>query len=117
MLRTRGFTVVAEPAGVPNAKLRISGYGIERVLFAKSLSSAVADAPLDGGVALMVCAAADAACPPVPEVGYRARLPYDDPRHADGTAREAAAYRAASDRIEAEMRWLAHEVAQQLRGG
>ena len=108
VLRERGFRVEADTADA-NPRLRVRGHGIERELYAKPLGEAVAGVPLRGGVALMVCAAADAACPPVPQVGYRARLPFADPRHADGTPGEAAAYRAASDRIEAEMRWLVRE--------
>jgi len=42
--------------------------------------------------AVMVCSQADEACPVVPGADLRIAIPYDDPKSADGSDREAVAY-------------------------
>jgi len=65
--------------------------------------------------ALMVCAEADAACPVVPGAAARFSLPYIDPKRADNTPEEAAAYDATCAEIAREMVYLMDEVKQQLQ--
>lgn len=48
--------------------------------------------PSQAFLAVMVCSAADAACPTVRGAGRRLTLPYEDPKAADGTPGETAAY-------------------------
>ena len=48
--------------------------------------------PRSGFVAIMTCSAADEACPAVPGALLRIVTPYDDPKLADDTPEEAAAY-------------------------
>ncbi len=57
-------------------------------------------------VALMVCSEADQGCPWVEGAVGRYSLPYRDPKYADGTPDEAAAYDEASRTIASEMAWL-----------
>lgn len=53
--------------------------------------------------AIMTCSEADQACPTVPGTDLRVALPYRDPKYADGTDREAAAYDQACSDISREM--------------
>lgn len=62
--------------------------------------------PQDGFAALMVCSDADQGCPWVEGAEARFSLPYTDPKHADGSPSEAAAYDEASRIIAGEMAWL-----------
>lgn len=112
-LRARGFAVDEGPA-LANPRVAVSGFGVSLTLWSKGVAEAVSGAGAGGTVALMVCAAADASCPAVPRAVYRARLPFADPKSADGTDAEADAYRATSELVEAEMRYVAREVSAAL---
>jgi arsenate reductase len=48
--------------------------------------------PTSDFCAVMTCSAADEACPSVPGAALRLAIPYDDPKVADGTPKEAATY-------------------------
>lgn len=70
-------------------------------LFSKLFSDA--SNPTTDFAAVMTCTEADAACPFVPGAVLRVALPFVDPKHADGSAGEAAAYDAASMLIATEL--------------
>ncbi|MCB9744898.1 MAG: protein-tyrosine-phosphatase [Alphaproteobacteria bacterium] len=67
--------------------------------------------PQEGFAAVMVCSAADAACPYVEGADLRIALPYLDPKVSDGTPEEAASYRAKGEEIGREMAWMMHLAA------
>jgi len=71
-------------------------------------SKVYADAanPTGGFAALFICAEADAACPFVAGAEARFSLQYLDPKYADGTPNEPAAYDLASQTIAGEMAWV-----------
>lgn len=56
--------------------------------------------------AIMTCSDADEHCPFVPGADFRQSLPFDDPKQADGTAREALEYDERCRQIASEMVWL-----------
>jgi arsenate reductase len=61
--------------------------------------------PRSGFAAVMTCSEADAACPVVIGASARIALPYQDPRTADGTPQEVAAYDACCAEIAREILW------------
>jgi protein-tyrosine-phosphatase len=63
-----------------------------------------------GFAAIMTCSDADEACPLVLGAALRARLPYDDPKVADGTAEEVSQYDARCLQIASEMLYLFSQV-------
>ena len=54
----------------------------------------------------MTCGAANQSCPVVPGAALRVATPYEDPKSADGTPGEAAAYDARCRQIAIEMFFL-----------
>lgn len=68
--------------------------------------------PKEGFVAVMTCSEADQECPLVPGAALRVSLPYEDPKVADGTAKESARYDERSRQIATEMLYLFAKVAQ-----
>ncbi len=110
VLAARGFVVSADYR-LANPRVAVSGHGINCVLWSKSVEEAISQvASPRGAVALMVCAAADNACPMVAGASYRSRLPYDDPKIYDDTLQEAQAYLQTSNEIEAEMMWMVRQL-------
>ncbi|MCU0304373.1 MAG: hypothetical protein MUC56_09990 [Thermoanaerobaculales bacterium] len=67
--------------------------------------------PATGFAAVMTCSAADAACPLVHGAAARFAIPYDDPREADGSEGEAAAYDERCRQIAREMLYVLARVA------
>ncbi len=53
--------------------------------------------------AIMTCTDADEACPFVPGANFRLSLPFDDPKHFDGSPQQDEKYRERSRQIAAEM--------------
>lgn len=68
--------------------------------------------PAEGFVAVMTCSEADEACPVVLGAALRAPLWYEDPKVADGTPEEAAAYDERCLQIATEMLYLFSRIAQ-----
>jgi arsenate reductase len=85
-----GFRIEPESGG-DNPVQRVHGLG-GAMLRCWSKRCTDAAIPRTGLVAIMTCAAADAACPTVPGAVLRVPLVHDDPKLADGTPGEAAAY-------------------------
>lgn len=56
--------------------------------------------------AVMVCSAADEACPFVPGAAIRISLPFEDPKRFDGTDQAQAGYLQASREIGSELTWV-----------
>lgn len=63
---------------------------------------------------LMCCAQAEESCPFVPGTELRISLNYQDPKRADGTANEAAAYHNCLILIGSEINYILSEVKKQL---
>lgn len=73
-----------------------------------------ASIPNEKLVAVMTCTDAEQNCPFVPGTELRLGLPYEDPRHHDGTASAAAAYDKTRDHIAREMLFVFDQVKKQL---
>lgn len=104
--------------------LRRAGFGVERTtedanaiyhvrysdkLPAATCFSKVFDQPPNPTgefCAIMVCSDADRSCPVVSGAAARVSLPYDDPKRADGTSDEAAAYDERCAQIAREMLYV-----------
>jgi hypothetical protein len=67
--------------------------------------------PTEGFAAIMTCSEADAACPVVLGAALRAPIRYEDPKVADGTSEETAAYDERCFQIATEMLYLFSRVA------
>jgi len=67
--------------------------------------------PTEGFAAIMTCSAADAACPIVFGAEERIAIPFDDPKEADGTEREAEIYDERCRQIAKEMLFVFSSVA------
>lgn len=62
--------------------------------------------PQDGFCAVLTCSTADRECPVIPSADRRVLVPYEDPKSADGTDREAEVYDERCREICREMVWL-----------
>lgn len=90
-VRRGGFAVATRDEGDnPRWRLRFDRDAEPIVAFSKTITDAAN--PNEGFCAVMVCSDADAACPTVAGADLRLALPYEDPRHADGTLEEIDAY-------------------------
>lgn len=69
--------------------------------------------PKENFLAVMVCEEADAECPFVPGAKVRFSLPYQDPKHSDGSNKEAEVYSESFKNISLEMNYLAEQIAEQ----
>lgn len=100
-LERAGFGVERGPGENPRVRVRCgeADPGVE--CFSKLVDEA--PNPDAGFVAVMTCASAEAACPIVPGARARVSLRYEDPKAADGTAREAEAYNERCAQIAREM--------------
>lgn len=67
--------------------------------------------PAEGFAAIMTCSEADAACPIVAGAALRVPIRYEDPKVADGTSDETAAYDERCLQIATEMLYLFSRVA------
>ena len=62
--------------------------------------------PQHGFCAVLTCSSADRECPVIPSADRRVLVPYEDPKSADGTDREAEVYDERCREICREMVWL-----------
>ncbi|MBL8815911.1 MAG: protein-tyrosine-phosphatase [Planctomyces sp.] len=67
--------------------------------------------PSTGFIAIMTCSQADRACPVVDGCEHRVSVPFEDPKVADGTAIEAAAYDERCAQIATEMLYMMSRVS------
>ena len=68
--------------------------------------------PQDGFCAVLTCSTADRECPVIPSADRRVLVPYEDPKSADGTEREAEVYDERCREICREMVWLFARVSE-----
>lgn len=71
--------------------------------------------PRTGFCAVMNCSEADSACPHVPGAELRVSLPYEDPKHFDGTTEEAKQYDERCRQIAREMAYLFAQVKENIK--
>ena len=109
-LARAGFHVAAAADGPnPAYTVRFSDQVEAMVCFSKVYDQA--PNPSGGFCAVMTCSAADEACPVVRGASERIAIPYDDPKEADGTARERAVYDERCRQIAREMLYALSLVA------
>ncbi len=108
-LERAGFAMQQEKGDNPVCAVRWSENGISTHCYSKLIEDAFDNT--DPFIAVMTCADADANCPHVPEADQRIRLLYNDPKQADGTAREQEVYDERCWQIATEMFWLMEEIA------
>lgn len=106
-----GFAV--HQAGSGDNPIYRVGY-LDRGSFMECFSKKFSDPPNPNAdfCAVMVCSQADAACPFVPGATLRIAIPYDDPKSADGSEREAMAYDERCAQIAREMLFVFASVRQ-----
>lgn len=85
-----GFLV--ENPGGDNPRYQVSFDELGPILECFSKTYDDPSNPSEGFAAIMTCSDADAACPVVRGAAFRAAIQYQDPKVADGTPRESAAY-------------------------
>lgn len=103
-LREAGFEIDCGEGENPRYRVAWSADAPPLVMFSKRFDDAE-NAAAGDFAAVMTCAEADAACPFVPGARTRIALRYDDPKVADDTPGERAAYAARCRQIAAEMLW------------
>ena len=99
-----GFLVRTRGGENPRYRVRFSDDAPALECFSKTYDDAFN--PARGFAAIMTCSDADEACPVVLGAALRARLPYDDPKVADGTPDETLQYDARCMQIATEMLYL-----------
>jgi len=104
-----GFAV-ENPGGVnPHYQVTFDDGGPAMECFSKTYTDPFN--PAEGFAAIMTCSDADEACPVVAGAAIRAPIRYEDPKVADGTSRETAAYDERCLQIATEMLYLFSRVA------
>jgi arsenate reductase len=106
-LERAGFRIdVAESSSDANPRyaVRFADDAMPMTAFSKRFDHAAN--PSEEFAAVMVCTDADEACPFVPGAADRFAIPYEDPKIADGTPREADAYDERCRQIAREMLYL-----------
>lgn len=107
-LQRAGFDIASDGA-MPNPRYRLSAQGeVLAVLYSKLYDDP--QNPAEGFLALMTCSEADENCPFIPGAVRRMPLRYEDPKHADGTEGETAAYDRCSRLIASEIAYIFHKV-------
>lgn len=109
-MRRAGF-VIEDGASDDNPRYEIS-FGPEApVMIAFSKTWDDPGNPSEDFAAIMTCTQADEACPYVRGASLRIAVPFEDPKQADGTPDEAAAYDERARQIAVEMLYLFRSVA------
>lgn len=102
----RAGVQIEEPTPGANPVYRVRTHPAVGVLECRSKLLGDPALPATGFIAVATCSTADAACPVVPGASLRARITYEDPKSADDTPTEAAAYDACCAQIAREMLYL-----------
>lgn len=108
-IRQTGFVLEERGGDNPRYQVRFDAAGPAMECFSKMYDDPVN--PSEGFAAVMTCSEADEACPVVSGAALRAPIRYDDPKVADGTPKEAAAYDERCRQIATEMLYLFSRVA------
>lgn len=103
-LERAGFAVLNPGGENPRYRFSFGEAGGDTVCFSKAYDDPFN--PKEGFVAIMTCSDADEACPVVPGAALRVTIRYDDPKIADGTPSETAAYDERCRQIATEMLYL-----------
>lgn len=114
-LRRCGFGIEQETMEAnPRYLLRAGAGEAGMLMFSKRFDDH--SNPESGFGAVMVCTDADEACPFVPGAEARFSLPFEDPKHADGSLMEAAVYDERCRQVAVEM-FFAAKLAAGIVGG
>lgn len=108
-MQRAGFAIENPGGQNPHYLVRFAETGPSMECFSKSYDDPAN--PGEGFAAIMTCSEADEACPVVLGAALRLPLRYDDPKVADGTSEEAAAYDERCLQIATEMLYLFSRVA------
>jgi arsenate reductase len=108
-MKKAGFVIENPGGGNPRYRVTFDESGPVMECFSKTYDDPVN--PVEGFVAIMTCAEADEACPVVRGAALRAPIRYADPKVADGTPEEVAAYDERCLQIATEMLYLFSRVA------
>ena len=103
-LRKAGFAMQNPGGDNPRYEVSFGEEGPVMECFSKRYDDPVN--PSEGFAAIMTCADADEACPVVHGAALRAPIRYEDPKVADGTSNETAAYDRRCLQIACEMLYL-----------
>lgn len=103
-LKRAGFTVENPGGENPRYKVFYNEQEEPWVCFSKTFDAEAN--PTRDFVAVMTCTDADENCPVVPGSDFRITIPYDDPKHADGTPYEAQTYDERCRQIATEMYYM-----------
>jgi arsenate reductase len=97
----------------PIYRLKFDSAKRELILYSK-LFTEITDS-LPAFASLMCCSQAEETCPYVPGTELRIALNYEDPKHADGTESEAAAYHECLMKIGSEINYIFSKVAKRIK--
>jgi arsenate reductase len=107
-LERAGFKI--EKPGGKNPKYRVVFEPNDEPIFAYSKLYDAPENPQDSFIAVMVCGHADENCPFIPNAQKRFAVTFDDPKVADDTLEEAAAYDAKIIEIGAQLFYLFNSI-------
>ncbi|MCX7632333.1 MAG: hypothetical protein N2Z22_03260 [Turneriella sp.] len=102
-LRGLGFAMEKISEG-ENPRYRVAAGDLVAEFFSKKFDDP--PNPKAQFAAVMVCSSADAGCPFVPGADVRIRLPFEDPKDADGTPQAEEVYRTRALEIGRTLAWL-----------
>jgi arsenate reductase len=107
-LRRAGFQIVEDTGENPHYEVRYADDADPILAYSKLYDSP--ENPQDSFIAVMVCGHADENCPFIPNAQKRFAVTFDDPKVADDTLEEAAAYDAKIIEIGAQLFYLFNSI-------
>ncbi|HAA16426.1 MAG TPA: protein-tyrosine-phosphatase [Cytophagales bacterium] len=108
-MQRAGFSITNPGGTNPMYQVRWAADADPMLCFSKRYDDVTI--PYSNTVAVMTCSDADKNCPLIPGVDLRVSLPFVDPKAADGTPAEAAAYDERAFQIATEMTYLMQQIA------
>jgi arsenate reductase len=107
-LRRAGFQIVEDTGENPHYEVRYADDADPILAYSKLYDAP--ENPQDSFIAIMVCSHADENCPFIPNAEKRFAATFDDPKVADDTLEEAAAYDAKIIEIGAQLFYLFNSI-------
>jgi arsenate reductase len=107
-LRRAGFQIVEDTGENPHYEVRYADDADPILAYSKLYDAP--ENPQDKFIAIMVCGHADENCPFIPNAQKRFAVTFDDPKVADDTPEEAAAYDAKIIEIGAQLFYLFNSI-------
>jgi arsenate reductase len=107
-LRRAGFQIVEDTGENPHYEVRYADDADPILAYSKLYDAP--ENPQDSFIAVMVCGHADENCPFIPNAQKRFAVTFDDPKVADDTPEEAAAYDAKIIEIGAQLFYLFNSI-------